>query len=136
MRILRFIAVDDCGRVINHYMAEAQMHGGLAQGIGQALYEEVVYDEDGQLLTGSLMDYSLPIATMVPTYETDFVETPSPTNPLGAKGVGESGTIGAPPAIVNAVLDALAPLGVTAIDMPLKPEKVWAIIQQARRDNS
>ncbi|HLI07916.1 MAG TPA: xanthine dehydrogenase family protein molybdopterin-binding subunit [Ktedonobacteraceae bacterium] len=136
VRILRFIAVDDCGRVINHYMAEAQMHGGLAQGIGQALYEEVVYDEDGQLLTGSLMDYSLPIATMVPTYETDFVETPSPTNPLGAKGVGESGTIGAPPAIVNAVLDALAPLGVTAIDMPLKPEKVWAIIQQARRDNS
>src|SRR5579883_454116 len=133
VHILRFIAVDDCGRVINHYMAEAQMHGGLAQGIGQALYEEVVYDEEGQLLTGSLMDYSLPIAAMLPTYETDFVETPSPTNPLGAKGVGESGTIGAPPAIVNAVLDALAPLGITAIDMPLKPEKVWALVQQARQ---
>lgn len=133
VRILRFIAVDDCGRVINHYMVEAQMHGGLAQGIGQALYEEVIYDQDGQLLTGSLMDYSLPIASMLPTYETDFVETPSPTNPLGAKGVGESGTIGAPPAIVNAVLDALAPLGVTAIDMPLKPEKVWSIIEQARQ---
>lgn len=133
VHILRFIAVDDCGRVLNHYMAEAQMHGGLAQGIGQALYEEVVYDEEGQLLSDSLMDYSLPIAAMLPTYETDFVETPSPTNPLGAKGVGESGTIGAPPAIVNAVLDALAPLGVTAIDMPLKPEKVWAIIQRARQ---
>ncbi len=133
VQILRFIAVDDCGRIINHYTAEAQMHGGLVQGIGQALYEEVVYNEEGQLLTGSLMDYSLPVAAMLPTYETDFVETPSPTNPLGAKGVGESGTIGAPPAIVNAVLDALAPLGVTAIDMPLKPEKVWAIIQQARQ---
>jgi aerobic carbon-monoxide dehydrogenase large subunit len=133
VHILRLVAVDDCGRVINHYLTEAQIHGGLAQGIGQALYEEVVYDQDGQLLTGTLMDYSLPIAEMVPTYETDFVETPSPTNPLGAKGVGESGTIGAPPAIVNAVLDALAPLGVKAIDMPLKPEKVWSVIQSARK---
>jgi carbon-monoxide dehydrogenase large subunit len=119
--------------VLNHYLAEAQIHGALAQGIGQALYEEVIYDPDGQLLTGTLLDYSLPIAKQLPDFVTDLVETPSPLNPLGAKGVGEAGCIGAPPAIVNAVLDALAPLGVESIDMPLKPEKVWALIQDARR---
>ena len=112
------------------------MHGGLAQGIGQALYEEVVYDEEGQLLTGSLMDYSLPIAAMLPTYETDFVETPSPTNPLGAKGVGESGTIGAPPAIVNAVLDALRPLGIKSLEMPLTSERLWRQLQAAEAPTS
>ena len=128
VHILRYVAVDDCGRVLNHYLAEAQIHGGLAQGIGQALYEEVIYDQDGQLLTSTLMDYALPLADEVPDFVTDLVETPSPLNPLGAKGVGEAGCIGAPPAIVNAVLDALAPLGVDAIDMPLKPEKVWAVL--------
>jgi aerobic carbon-monoxide dehydrogenase large subunit len=133
VQILKYVAVDDCGRVLNHYLAEAQIHGGLAQGIGQALYEEVIYDQDGQLLTGTLMDYPLPIARQVPDFVTDFVETPSPLNPLGVKGVGEAGCIGAPPAIVNAVLDALAPLGIQTIDMPLKPEKVWAVIQDARR---
>jgi aerobic carbon-monoxide dehydrogenase large subunit len=131
--ILKYIAVDDCGRVLNHYLAEAQIHGALAQGIGQALYEEVIYDQDGQLLTGTLLDYSLPIAKQLPDFVTDLVETPSPLNPLGVKGVGEAGCIGAPPAIVNAVLDALAPLGIESIDMPLKPEKVWAVIQEARR---
>ncbi len=131
IHILKYIAVDDCGRVLNHYLAESQIHGSLAQGIGQALYEEVLYDQDGQLLTGTLMDYALPIATQVPEFVTDLVETPSPFNPLGAKGVGEAGCIGAPPAIVNAVLDALAPLGVREIDMPLKPEKIWRLLHNS-----
>ncbi len=134
VRILKYVAVDDCGRVLNHYLAEAQIHGALAQGIGQALYEEVMYDPDGQLLTGTLLDYPLPLAKQLPDFITDLVDTPSPLNPLGAKGVGEAGCIGAPPAIVNAVLDALAPLGIKSIDMPLKPEKVWAVIQDARRE--
>ena len=126
VQVLKYVAVDDCGRVLNHYLVEAQIHGGLAQGIGQALYEEVIYDQGGQLLTGTLMDYALPNAGMVPDFVTDFIETPSPYNPLGAKGTGESGCIGGPPAIVNAVLDALSPLGIKTIDMPLKPEKIWA----------
>ncbi|HEY6284980.1 MAG TPA: xanthine dehydrogenase family protein molybdopterin-binding subunit [Ktedonobacteraceae bacterium] len=132
VKILTYVAVDDCGRVLNHYLAEAQIQGGLAQGIGQALYEEVTYDQDGQLLTSTLMDYALPLAQQVPDFVTELIETPSPLNPLGVKGVGEAGCIGAPPAIVNAVLDALAPLGIDAIDMPLKPEKVWRVIQDAR----
>ncbi len=131
-RLLRYVAVDDCGRVLNHYLVEAQIHGSLAQGIGQALYEEVIYDEQGQLLSGSLMDYALPGIGQMPEFVTDLVETPSPRNPLGVKGVGEGGTIAAPPAVVNAVLDALAPLGIKSIDMPLKPEKVWSLIQAAR----
>lgn len=133
IHIPAYIAVDDCGRVINHTMTEGQIHGSLTQGIGQALFEEVQYDEEGQLLTSTFMDYAMPIASELPNFTTGLVETPSPFNPLGAKGVGESGCIGAPPAIVNAVLDALAPLGITTIDMPLKPEKVWAIIQQAKQ---
>src|SRR2546421_1684010 len=132
VHILKYVAVDDCGRVLNHYLTEAQIHGGLAQGIGQALYEEVIYDQSGQLLSGTLMDYALPNAQQVPDFVTTLVETPSPINPLGAKGVGEAGPIAAPPAIVNAVLDALAPLGITSIDMPLKPEKIWSLIQVAR----
>jgi aerobic carbon-monoxide dehydrogenase large subunit len=133
VRILQYVAVDDCGRVLNQSLVDAQVHGALAQGIGQALYEEVVYDEDGQLLSSTLMDYAMPNARQVPDFITDVVETPSPINPLGAKGVGEGGTIGAPPAIVNAVLDALAPLGILAIDMPLNPEKIWAMMQLARQ---
>jgi aerobic carbon-monoxide dehydrogenase large subunit len=132
VHILQYVAVDDCGRVLNHHLVESQVHGGLAQGIGQALYEEVLYDQDGQLLSGTLMDYALPNSTMVPHITTDFIETPSPFNPLGAKGAGESGCIGGPPAIVNAVLDALAPLGITSIDMPLRPEKIWALVQAAQ----
>jgi len=116
--------------VLNPELAEAQLHGALAQGIGQALYEEMVYSQDGQLLTGTLMDYALPLAKELPAYTSDFVEVPSPTNPLGVKGVGESGTIGAPPTVVNAVLDALAPLGVDTMDMPLTREKVWRAIQK------
>src|SRR6266571_688174 len=133
VQVLKYVAVDDCGRVLNHYLVEAQVHGGLAQGIGQALYEEVLYDQDGQLLSGTLMDYALPNAGMVPDFVTDFIETPSPYNPLGAKGAGESGCIGGPPAIVNAVLDALSPLGIKTIDMPLRPEKIWALVQAARQ---
>ena len=133
VELVKYVAVDDCGRVLNDYLVAAQVHGALAQGIGQALYEEVMYDKtDGQLLTSTLMDYTLPNARQLPDFVTDTVETPSPLNPLGAKGVGEAGCIGAPPAIVNAVLDALAPLGVKTIDMPLKPEKVWALIRAAR----
>jgi carbon-monoxide dehydrogenase large subunit len=131
VHILKYVAVDDCGRVLNHYLAESQIHGSLAQGIGQALFEEVLYDPNGQLLTGTLMDYALPISTQVPEFITDLIETPSPFNPLGAKGVGEAGCIGAPPAIVNAVLDALAPLGMREIDMPLKPEKIWEILHNS-----
>ncbi len=131
VHILQYVAVDDCGRILNHYLVEAQVHGGLAQGIGQALYEEALYDADGQVLSGTLMDYALPNARMLPDFVTDFIETPSPFNPLGAKGAGESGCIGGPPAIVNAVLDALAPLDITSIDMPLRPEKIWLLVQAA-----
>ena len=133
VHILTYVAVDDSGKILNHYLVEAQVHGALAQGIGQALCEEVVYDEDGQLLTGSFMDYAMPNAEMFPNFVTDFIETPSPYNPLGAKGAGESGCIGGPPAIVNAVLDALTPYGIKAIDMPLKPEKIWSLLQAAKR---
>ena len=132
VQILKYVAVDDCGRVLNHHLVDAQIHGALAQGIGQALYEEVLYDPDGQLLSGTLMDYALPNASMLPDFVTDFIESPSPYNPLGAKGAGESGCIGAPPAIVNAALDALSPLGIKTLDMPLKPGKIWALVQAAR----
>jgi carbon-monoxide dehydrogenase large subunit len=131
VHILRYVVVDDCGRVLNHYLADAQVHGALTQGIGQALYEEALYGEDGQLLASTLMDYTMPNTLQVPTYITDMVETASPINPLGAKGIGEGGTIGAPPTIVNAVLDALSPLGISTIDMPLRPQKVWGLIQAA-----
>jgi carbon-monoxide dehydrogenase large subunit len=133
IHVLNYVAVDDCGRVLNSYLTEAQVHGGLAQGIGQALYEETVYDENGQPLTSTLMDYTLPNAEQIPGFVVDVVETPSPINPLGAKGSGEAGCIGGPPTIVNAVLDALAPLGIEMIDMPLRPEKVWALLQAARQ---
>lgn len=133
VRVLNYVAVDDCGRVLNSYLTEAQVHGGLAQGIGQALYEEAAYDQNGQPLTGTLMDYTLPNAEQVPDFVVDAIETPSPINPLGAKGAGEAGCIGGPPTIANAVLDALAPFGIESIDMPLRPEKVWALVQASRQ---
>jgi len=126
--ILRYVAVDDCGRVVNHYLTSAQVHGSVAQGIGQALFEEVLYDQNGQVVSGTLLDYAVPKASQLPAFEVDTVETPAPGNPLGAKGAGEAGTIAAPPTVVNAVLDALAPLGITSIDMPLRPEKVWSLM--------
>ena len=129
IEFLRYVAVDDCGRVINPLLVDGQVHGGIVQSIGQALYEEVVYNEDGQLITGTLMDYAVPRASHIPKkFELDRTETPSPVNPLGVKGVGEAGTIGATPAIVGAVIDALAPFGVKHLDMPIKPENVWRII--------
>lgn len=128
VKLSRYVAVDDCGRVINPLLVDGQIHGGIAQSIGQALLEEAVYDDFGQLLTGELTDYAIPKAAHVPWFETSRTETPSPVNPLGIKGVGEAGTIGATPAIVNAVVDALAPLGVRHIDMPLKPEKIWRLL--------
>jgi carbon-monoxide dehydrogenase large subunit len=132
VQILRYVAVDDAGRIINPLLAAGQIHGGITQGIGQALYEEILYDAEGQPRTTSLLDYALPTADKVPSFETDHTETPGTTNPLGAKGIGEAGTIGATPAVVNAVLDALAPFGVTHIDMPLKPERIWRAIHSAR----
>lgn len=126
----RYVAVDDCGKVINPLLVAGQIHGGVAQAIGQALYEQAVYDDNGQLITGELMDYAVPKATMVPWMECSHTETPSPVNPLGVKGVGEAGTIGCSPAIVNSVVDALMHLGVKHIDMPLTPEKVWNLIHQ------
>jgi carbon-monoxide dehydrogenase large subunit len=128
-KIAKYVAVDDCGNVINPLLVEGQVHGGLVQGIGQALHEEVVYDENGQLLTGSLMDYAIPRAHDFPDFELDRTVTPSPVNPLGIKGVGEAGTIGSTPAVVNAIVDALSPFGVTHIDMPVRSEKVWKILK-------
>jgi carbon-monoxide dehydrogenase large subunit len=133
VEILDYVAVDDAGVIINPLLATGQIHGGVVQGIGQALYEEVCYDRDsGQLLTGSLLDYAVPHADSLPNIRTQFQETPSPTNPLGVKGIGESGAIGAPPTIVHAVLDALAPFGIVHLDMPLTPQKIWAAIRDAR----
>lgn len=130
-QIQRYAAVDDCGMIINPLLRDGQVHGGIAQGIGQALWEEAVYDENGQLLSGSLMDYAIPKASLLPNFELGHTVTPSPHNPLGVKGIGEAGTIASTPAVVNAVLDALAPLGITHLDMPLRPAKVWAAITNA-----
>jgi carbon-monoxide dehydrogenase large subunit len=127
--LTKFIAVDDCGNIINPLIVEGQIHGGLAQGIGQAMIEEVVYDENGQLVTGSFMDYAIPRARDFPRFQLDKTVTPTPLNPLGAKGVGEAGTIGSTPAIVNAAVDALESFGVKHIDMMLRPERLWNIIQ-------
>ena len=127
----RFIAVDDAGVIVNHELTEGQVHGGVAQGIGQALYEEVLYDELGTLRTANLADYAMPSAVEIPRIETRVIETPSPRNALGAKGVGESGPIGAVPAVHNAVVDALAHLGVRHIDLPLTPERVWRALHAA-----
>jgi carbon-monoxide dehydrogenase large subunit len=133
--ILRYVAVDDCGNVVSPLLVEGQVHGGLAQGIAQALWEEIVYDESGQLITGSLMDYAVPVAESLPSYETDRTVTTTPLNPLGAKGIGELATIGSAPTIVNAVMDALSPFGIRHLDMPLRPERVWRAIHGANGKN-
>lgn len=132
-RLVRHIAVDDCGTVLNQMLVEGQIHGGVAQGVGQALYEEFVYDAEGNPLTASLVDYCIPSIGEIPAVETVAMETPTPLNPLGAKGVGESGTIGSTPAVQNAVIDALSHLGVRHIDMPLHPMRVWEAIRAASR---
>lgn len=129
VKVVKYVAVDDCGKLLNPMIVEGQVHGGIAQGLAQALFEEVIYDENGQLLTGTLMDYAIPHAEQVPHYELDHTVTGTTVNPLGIKGVGEAGTIGSTPAVANAVIDALAPFGVVHIDMPLRPEKLWAAMQ-------
>jgi aerobic carbon-monoxide dehydrogenase large subunit len=134
--LLRHIMVDDCGRIINPLLVEGQVHGGAAQGIGQALMEAVFHDSCGQPLVGSYSDYAMPHATDVPAFETARVEIPTNLNPLGVRGVGEGATIGATPAVVNAVLDALAPLGVTDIAIPMTPMRVWQAVEQAQHDLS
>jgi carbon-monoxide dehydrogenase large subunit len=132
VRVVQAVAADDVGRVINPMIVEGQIHGGLAQGIGQALYEGCLYDESGQLLTGSYLSYCMPRAADLPDFQVGHAVTPCTHNPLGVKGVGEVGSIGVPPAVINAVLDALAPVGVTQLDMPATPEKVWRAIRAAR----
>ena len=128
VELLRHVAVDDCGRILNPLLVRGQQHGGIAQGVAQALYEGVAYDDDGNPLTGNLMDYAMPSAAEFPTFEAVNTETPTPLNPLGAKGIGESGTIGSTPAVQNAVVDAVSHLGVRHIDMPLTAMRVWQAI--------
>jgi carbon-monoxide dehydrogenase large subunit len=131
-RLVRHVAVDDCGTIINRLLVEGQQHGGIASGVGQALYEEVRYDADGNPITSNFADYALPSAAEMPSFEVHSTVTPSPRNPLGAKGIGEAATIGSTPAIQNAVIDAVAHLGVRHIDMPCTPERVWSTIEAAR----
>ncbi len=126
-RLTRMVAVDDCGRQLNPMLVQGQVHGGIAQGVGQALWEGIEYAEDGQLLTATLMDYAMPLAYEFPTFELDHTITLTPVNPLGVKGIGEAGTVGAPPAVAAAIADAL---GVAHVDMPVKAEKLWSIIHQ------
>jgi carbon-monoxide dehydrogenase large subunit len=133
VEIAALTMVDDCGRSVNPLIVHGQHHGSVAQGIGQALTERCVYDAvSGQLLSASFLDYSIPRADELPTFAVASRDVPSPTNPLGVKGAGEGGTVGAPAAVIHAILDALAPLGVTHIDMPATPERVWQAIQDAR----
>ena len=132
VRLLRHVAVDDCGTVLNPMLVEGQQHGGIAAGVGQALYEEVRYDDAGNLLTSNFADYGIASASEFPSFDTHSTETPSPLNPLGAKGIGEAATIGATPAVQNAVIDAVAHLGIRHLDMPCTPERVWSAIREAR----
>jgi aerobic carbon-monoxide dehydrogenase large subunit len=130
VKIRRFLAVDDCGNIINPMIVDGQIHGGLSMGMAPCLLEEISYDENGNVQGGSFMDYLVPTAMETPSWETDKTVTPSPHHPFGAKGVGESATVGAPPAIVNAVVDALAHLGVTHVEIPMTPERVWRILKE------
>ena len=131
VEVVRYTAVDDVGKVMNHLLAEGQVHGGVAQGLGQALMEQIVYDNSGQLLSGSFMDYAMPRAQDIPHLESEIAEIPSTTNPLGVKGCGEAGATGAPPAIMAALLDAFKPYGIEEFDMPATPERVWQALQKA-----
>ena len=130
IHVRRFVAIDDCGHIINPMIVQGQVHGGLTQGIAPAMYEELIYDEDGNILNGTLMDYLVPTAVESPKWETGHVVTPSPHHPIGAKGVGESPTVGSPPAIVNAIVDALSPYGITHMDIPVTPFKVWKALKE------
>ena len=131
VEVVKYVAVDDVGTLINPKVVEGQVIGGVIQGIAEAIYEEAVYDEHGQLVTGSMTNYEIPAAPDVPSIITGNTVTPSTTNELGVKGVGETGTIASPPAVVNAVIDALSPYGVTGIGRPMSPERVWRTIREA-----
>jgi carbon-monoxide dehydrogenase large subunit len=128
VRLARYAAVDDVGKVMNKLLCEGQIHGGVAQGVGQALMERIVFDETGQLISGSFQDYAMPRADDFPELKSELTEVPARTNPLGVKGAGEAGATGAPPAVIGAILDALKPLGIEHIDMPATPARVWAAI--------
>jgi carbon-monoxide dehydrogenase large subunit len=130
----RYVALDDCGPQINPIIVEGQVSGGVVQGVGQALWEEAIYDASGQLVTGSMLDYALPRADRLPDIEVISTVTPSPHHPLGLKGIGEAGTIASTAAVYNAVMDAVAPFGVETLQMPMTPERVWRAIRQARAD--
>ena len=132
VEILRYVGMDDCGNVINPMIVDGQVHGGIAQGIGQAMFEEAIYDDEGNLLTGALMDYPIPTASDMPSFELSRTVTPTDINPMGVKGIGEAGTIGSAQTMVSAVVDALAPLGVKHVEMPLRPRRVWQTIQEAK----
>jgi carbon-monoxide dehydrogenase large subunit len=129
VKVRKFVAIDDCGTRINEMIIEGQVHGGLTDGVGMALMEMIAFDEDGNCLSSSLMDYLIPTALEVPDWQTGHTVTPSPHHPIGAKGIGESATVGSPPAVVNAVVDALAPFGIRHVDMPLTPSRVWDAMQ-------
>ena len=131
--ILRYIVCDDVGKAVNPMIVRGQVHGGVAQGFGQAVLEQTAYDpQSGQLLSGSFMDYALPRAADLPDIEVDLIEVPCATNPLGVKGAGEAGAVGSPPAVINAIVDALSDTGVKSIDMPATPEKVWKAIHMSQ----
>ena len=130
--LVRYVAVDDVGNKINPMIVDGQLHGGIAQGVGQALWEGAIYSDDGQLQSGSMMDYAVPRASWFPNLELDQTVTPSPVNPLGVKGVGEAGAIASTAAVANAVIDALSPLGIHHLDMPYTPQTVWRAIQGAK----
>jgi carbon-monoxide dehydrogenase large subunit len=132
-QLQKYIAVDDCGNIINPMIVDGQIHGGVAQAIAQALYEEVIYDDAGQLKTGTLTDYTIPGIGEIPAMDLDHTVTPSPTNDLGVKGIGEAGTIAASAAVINAVCDALSPLGIKHVDMPASPDRVWNMMKGARK---
>jgi carbon-monoxide dehydrogenase large subunit len=130
--VVRYVAVDDCGPAINPMLIDGQVHGGITHGLGQALFERIHYTDEGQLVTGTFVDYALPTAAELPSFETDRTETPSPVNSLGVKGVGEAGTIAGSATVTNAVIDALRPLGVDYINMPLTPMRIWEAINQGQ----
>ena len=132
VELVRYVAVDDVGKKINPMIVDGQLHGGIAQGVGQALWEGAIYDDEGQLLTGSMLDYAVPRASWFPNIELDETVTPSPVNPIGVKGVGEAGAIASTAAVANAVVDALEPLGIRHLDMPYTAQTVWRAIQSAK----
>ena len=132
-QIVNYVAVDDFGVVLNPMLVAGQVHGGVVQGIGQALYEHAVYDDNGQLLSGSFMDYCMPRADGVPAMQVSTIEVPCKNNPMGVKGCGEAGSVASPAAVINAIIDALADLGVRHVDMPATPQRVWQVIQEHRR---